>query len=353
VLHQQFGKSWLEWPRGARDRDPGMIAAARDKHRDALLRVQWVQWQLDLQWRQARRDASNAGVELMGDLPFMVGVDSADAWSKRALFQIDRHVGAPPDDSSPEGQDWGLPAYNWDAFQEDDFRWIKARAMRAGALFGIYRVDHAIGYFRTFVRSLDGTTSGFSPADEPTQVKLGERIMRVMSRWGEVVAEDLGTVPPFLRPSLEKMGVPGYRVLRWEKDDDKYRDPASWPAASVATNATHDTDTTAAWYDALSTEEREKLRAIPALRGLDPAKPFDDQVRDAILRAMYEAPSTLALTLFQDAIGSRDRINSPGTVEASNWAYRSEKTVDELLADQVTMERLARLAIETGRSRPR
>ena len=348
VLHQQFGKSWLEWPRGARDRNPGAIAAARDKHAEALLRVQWVQWQLDLQWRQARRDASTAGVELMGDLPFMVGVDSADAWSNRALFQIDRHVGAPPDDSSPEGQDWGLPAYDWAALQQDDFGWIKARAMRAGALFGIYRVDHAIGYYRTFVRSVDGTFSGFSPADQPSQVKLGERIMRVMSRWGEVVAEDLGTVPPFLRPSLEKLGVPGYRVLRWEKDEDKYRDPASWPVSSVATNATHDTDTTAAWYDALSPEEREKLRTIPALRSLDPAKPFDDQARDAILRAMYAAP-----TLFQDAIGSRERINSPGTVEAANWAYRSEKTVDELLADEGTMDRLARLAVETGRARPR
>jgi hypothetical protein len=67
-----------------------------------------------------------------------------------------------------------------------------------------------------------------------------------MMRWAEVIAEDLGTVPPFLRPSLETLGVPGYRVLRWEKDEQgAYRDPATWPEVSVCTNATHDTDTTA------------------------------------------------------------------------------------------------------------
>ena len=55
--------------------------------------MKWVQWQLDVQWRRARRDASAAGVELMGDLPFMVGVDSADVWANRGLFRLDAHVG--------------------------------------------------------------------------------------------------------------------------------------------------------------------------------------------------------------------------------------------------------------------
>jgi 4-alpha-glucanotransferase len=60
-------------------------------------------------------------------------------------------------------------------------------------------------------------------------------VLRLMRRWGEVVAEDLGSVPPFLRPALERSGVPGYRVLRWEKEGDAFRDPATWPNLSVAT----------------------------------------------------------------------------------------------------------------------
>jgi 4-alpha-glucanotransferase len=353
VLHERFGRSWLEWPRRARDRDPRAIGAARVDHRDAILRAKWVQWQLDLQWRKARRAASEAGVDLMGDLPFIVGVDSADAWANPSLFRLDQRVGAPPDEQFPEGQDWGLPVYDWGALEHDELAWIKARAMRAGDLFSAYRVDHALGYYRTFYRSPDGESSGFSPPDEGDQLALGERIMRVMTRWGEVVAEDLGSVPPYLRPSLEKVGVAGYRVLRWEKEGDTYRDPATWPPASAATNSTHDTDTTADWYDALTPEEREKLRGIPALQSLDPAQPFGDEPRDLILRAIYQAPSTLALVPFQDALGTRDRINTPGTTGPENWSYRTHVTVDELLADDGTGERLAALAVDSGRKPPK
>src|SRR5262249_8034777 len=184
-----------------------------------------------------------------------------------------------------EGQDWGLPLYDWPAMQRDQFAWIRLRAMRAGELFSLYRVDHAAGFYRSYFRGSDGKSRGFSPADETAQIRLGETLMRIMSRFGEVVAEDLGPLPPFLRPSLERLAIPGYRVLRWERDGDAYRDPASWPAASVATNATHDTETTAEWYDGLSLEERERLRAVPGLGELDPTRPFDDRARDLLLRA--------------------------------------------------------------------
>jgi glycogen operon protein len=360
ALHQQIGKSWLDWPRPLRDRDPRAIAGVRAEQGDALLRVCWTQWQLDRQWHQARREACAAGVDLMGDLPFVVGADSTDVWAHRTLFRVDWRVGTAPEAADRQGQDWGLPAYEWDAMQIEDLAWIKARAMRAGELYSVCRVDHVAGYYRTFVRAAGEDAGFFTPAAEPAQIALGERIMRVISRWVEIVAEDLGPLPPFLRPSLEKLGVPGYRVLRWERDGQKgegegesaYRDPASWPPTSVATNATHDTDTTAAWYDALPTAEREKLRRIPALAALDPARPFDEGARDLFLRAIYQSPSALALVLFQDAMGSRDRINTPGPPDAAagNWSYRIDRTVDELLSDGATSDRLARLAADTGRA---
>jgi len=349
VLHDELQKSWLDWPAALRERDPGALARARDEHGAALLRANWLQWQLNLQWRRARRAASALGVDLMGDLPFTVGMDSADVWSNRQLFRTDLHVGTPPDPACETGQDWGLPVYDWHVLEQNDFAWIKARATRAGELFSIYRVDHAIGFYRTYFRSLDGKSSGFMPADEAAQRLLGERVLRLMTRWAEVIAEDLGSVPAFLRPSLEKLCVAGYRVLRWEKDEDDYRNPASWPAVSVSTNSTHDTDSTAEWYDALSRDERERLQAIPALAALDPDEPFDSRTRDLFLRAIYDAPSTLALVTLQDALGTRDRINTPGTVDSANWGYRMAMTVDELAADGATTERLAQLARVAGR----
>jgi 4-alpha-glucanotransferase len=349
VWHDQFGKSWTEWPIGPRDRDPGAIAAARREHQIALLEQAWLQWQLDLQWQKARLEASAAGVELMGDLSFMVSMDSADVWANRALFHTDWHVGTPPEEGAPEGQDWGLPVYDWVAHQRTDFSWIRSRAARAGELYGLCRIDHAVGFYRTFFRSVDGKTSGFTPPEEGAQIRLGETVMRVMRHWGEVVAEDLGTQPPFLRPSLERLGIPGYRVLRWERDGEVFRDPATWPAACVATNTTHDTDMTADWYDHLPAAERAALLKLPGLGELDPARPFDDGVRDALLKLIYSSPSTLALVPFQDAMGSRERINVPGTVDPANWTYRMAITVDALADDSATTNRLAKLASDTGR----
>jgi glycogen operon protein len=349
ALHERFPTSWLDWPPGERDRDPGVIAAVREEHRDAMLRIKWVQWQLDGQWRRARREASAHGVELMGDLPFTVAMDSADVWADRDLFRLDKHVASAPDETSPEGQDWGLPVYDWAALARDDFSWVKARAMRAGELFGLCRVDHVIGLYRTYFKSADGKSRGFTPYREPAQLQLGETLLHIMSRWAEVVAEDLGMVPPFLRPSLERLAIPGYRVLRWEKEADRYRDPQTWPTASVATVATHDTESMADWYDGLSVEERTALQKLPGLSELDPKRPFDERARDRLLAALYKTPSTLALIQFQDAMGTRERINIPGTMDPANWTFRADKAVDELEASLDDTQRLARLAEEAGR----
>ena len=371
VFHDRYAKSWQDWPAGPRDRHPGDLAELREKEDAALVRVRWTQWQLDRQWRKARLEASRAGVELMGDLPFVVGADSADVWSRRWLFRPDLHVGTPPEEGTPEGQDWGLPLYNWDALARDRFGWIRERATRAGQLFALYRVDHAMGLYRTYFRSVDGKDQGFSPPDEHAQLRLGETLLRLMGQFGEVVAEDLGAVPSFLRPSLERVGVPGYRVLRWEKDGDEYRDPATWPECSVATNGTHDTETTAAWYDGLSPEEQRDAGRL--FLGRSPTSPASFlAVREQALRrrrarspagtprcsawptSPRAPPSTrLALVPFQDALGSKERVNTPGTNDGNNWTFRAPMTVDELLADEATIERLAKLAAETGRSRPK
>ncbi len=278
VLHDQQKRSWLEWPARVRDRDPEAMANLRREHAREMLRHSWLQWQLDLQWRRARREASEAGVELMGDMPFVVGMDSADVWANRSLFHLDRRLGTPPDEFDPKGQNWGLPVYDWEALKADNFSWMRRRAQRAGQLYSLVRMDHAIGYYREFWRDEDGEPGGFLPVEEHDQIQLGEHLMRMMSRFGEVIAEDLGTLPPYLRPSLERMGIAGMRVLRWEHSEEGYTDPGTWAEISAATNATHDTDTTAAWYDALTPEERVKLRTIPGLADLDPAAPFGPPV---------------------------------------------------------------------------
>ncbi len=357
VLHAKHGRHWREWPKELAARRPAALASACREHREDILFATWQQWQLDEQWRAARAEAAGLGVDLMGDLPFVVSSDSADVWKERKLFRLGFHVGAPPDWFNAEGQDWGLPLFDWVAMERSGFEWMRRRAARAGQLFGLYRVDHVIGMYRTYYRSVDGKKRGFSPTDEEVQIRLGETLLAIMSDHGEVIAEDLGMVPEFLRPSLTRLGIPGYRVLRWEKEDlwrdgrqqQFFRDPAKWPAVSVATSGTHDTETHAVWYDGLSPEHRGYLARIPGLGHLDGNRGFDDGVRDALLRVLYRSGSELCLNPFQDLLGAREQVNVPGTVGSGNWTYRMPMSVSDLLADSATSDRLLRLAAESGR----
>ena len=134
---------------------------------------------------------------------------------------------------SATGQDWGLPAYRWDVFADRDFDWLRHRARRNADLCDGYRVDHLVGFYRTYYRDGHGQ-AGFTPPDEPSQLALGERVLVFRDAGAEIIAEDLGTVPDFVRASLARLEVPGYKVFRWERQWDDpgqpFRDPASYPS---------------------------------------------------------------------------------------------------------------------------
>ena len=358
ALHdgERGGRAWTEWPAPLRDREPGAIADARARLSRPILFHTWLQWQLEEQWHTARDAAKALGVELAGDLPFMVATDSADVWARRDDFRLDARVGVPPDAFSATGQDWGLPVYRWDVMERDGFPWITERARRMADLYDLYRVDHVVGLYRTYFFPSDGSAPGFVPADEPAQTRNGERVLSIFSRGARVIAEDLGTVPDFVRASLERIRTPGYRVLRWERQwhqpGQPFREPASWPAVSVATTGTHDTECLAEWWDAMTDEERGALLALPALAPLRERAParFDEGVRDALLEVVYRSGSDLLLLPFQDALGARERVNVPGTVTDENWTYRTPRDLAALHADGDTLSRLRGLAVRSGRA---
>ena len=335
ALHARFAeRPWTEWPEALRDREPRALAQARHELADDILYRQYLQWVADDQWAGVRRDI--AGVSLFGDLPFMVSGDSADVWARQDEFRLDASVGVPPDAFSETGQDWGLPVYRWEVHEERDFEWLRARGRRNAALFDGYRVDHLVGFFRTYFRPHDGTEPRFTPVDETAQTRLGEGVLDVFRASGaEIVAEDLGTVPDFVRESLRRLGVPGYKVLRWEREwkqeGQPFREPADYPAAAVATSGTHDTEPMAVWWEGASRDERAAVLAIPSLRerlGDDDAAlaidalPLGHGLREALLETLFASGADLLILPIQDVFGWRDRINQPATVSASNWTWR-------------------------------
>ena len=331
-------RAWTEWPEALQRREPPAIDRARRELADEVLFQQYLQWLAGTQWQHARAHAH--GVALFGDLPFMVDADSADVWVRQHQFRLDMSVGAPPDAFSASGQDWGMPVYQWSALAAEDYRWLRERARRTADLFDGFRVDHLVGFYRTYGRAKDGGEGFFTPPDEPAQRALGETVLELFRGAGaEIIAEDLGTVPDFVRASLARMNIPGYRVFRWERhwhdEGQPFRDPADSPPLSVAASGTHDTEPVAVWWDNAGEMERRQVSELPSVQrvtaGTDLThRRFDATVRDTLLEILFAAASDLLLLPIQDAFGWRDRINEPATVSDENWTYRLPWPVDTL-----------------------
>ena len=140
----------------------------------------------------------------------MVTLDSADVWSRQREFLLDASVGTPPDAFSETGQEWGLPPYNWDESRKTNFEWLRMRARRMADLYDGFRVDHLVGFYRTYVRPAGRQPTLFFACRRGGAAALGEAIMRVMIEAGaHVSVEDLGTVPHFVRESVSRLSLPG------------------------------------------------------------------------------------------------------------------------------------------------
>jgi 4-alpha-glucanotransferase len=353
-------RPWTDWPAAIRDRERDALASARAELADDILFRQYVQWIAGVQWRRAREDAGR--VALFGDLPFMVSADSADVWARQDEFRLDASVGVPPDAFSEVGQDWGLPVYRWDVFAGRNFDWLQQRARRNANLFDGYRIDHLVGFYRTYFRDRNGE-AGFTPSDQPSQEANGEQVLRVFHESGaEITAEDLGTVPEFVRASLDRLGVPGYKVFRWERrwneEHQPFTDPVDYAAAAVATSGTHDTEPMTIWWEHAAAEERAAVLAIPSVRerlnpdersALAAGAEMSSALRDAILQSLYASGSHLLILPIQDVFGWRDRINRPATVGDENWTWHLPRPSDRLLSEPHAVEVAEKLRRWTDR----
>lgn len=129
--------------------------------------VYFVQYHLDKQLKDVRNYAHQQGVVLKGDIPIGISRTSADAWQYPHLFYMDCQAGAPPDDFSILGQNWGFPTYNWEEMAKDGFAWWKARFRKMAEYFDAYRIDHVLGFFRIWqipMNAVHGLLGTFNPA---------------------------------------------------------------------------------------------------------------------------------------------------------------------------------------------
>ncbi|HOV71557.1 MAG TPA: 4-alpha-glucanotransferase [Dysgonamonadaceae bacterium] len=143
-----------------------MLKQDKTAHRETDF-YSFMQYLLHCQLSEVKEYAHKKGVALKGDIPIGVHRHSVEVWTNPELFNRDTQMGAPPDDFSVFGQNWGFPTYNWPAMEKENYAWWKRRFQKMADYFDAYRIDHILGFFRIWeipTDAVQGLLGQFSPA---------------------------------------------------------------------------------------------------------------------------------------------------------------------------------------------
>ena len=285
----------------------------------------FVQFEFHRQWKKLREYANSNGIEIIGDLPMYVDLDSADVYGSPEMFLLDSKgyptsvAGVPPDAFSADGQLWGNPLYNYEAMEKDGYSFWKKRIKYALDMFDGVRIDH----FRAF-EAYWSIPCGAKSAKEGKWVEgAGKKIVDVIKGVAKhrlVIAEDLGVITDGVRELLEYSGMPGMRVLQFGFSENERSPhlPHNYSENTVAYTGTHDNNTTLGALYELSEECRKRVADYLCA---DPCNV--NSLTKAAVCAVLRSKAAIAVIPLQDFLGyGRDtRMNVPGT-SVANWAYR-------------------------------
>ena len=386
---------WDEWPETCTTPEKARAFLDRKRRSDPettnyrLGFFAFRQWLCFRQWRALRKHADSAGVKLMGDIPIGVAWHSCDVFFQRENFDLGWCGGSPAEGGSGDpfvsqwGQNWGVPLYRWDAMERDGFSWWKQRIARVTEIFRMFRLDHILGFYRIYAfpwhPSRNHEFLGLShdqaaartgghlphwnkrPDDTPENkaANLADGDLRLRGilkglRNIDIIAEDLGWVPDYVRPHLAQLGVAGFRIPHWDCDEHGHPTPGrAFPENSFACYSTHDHDPLPGiWNGCVATIRRHLenpdhtpawqahgahhgLRILSEFAGIpvpgsEPWPPFTEGIRLRLVKSLFDSNARYAVLMVTELFGLTDRINEPGTTHSHNWGFRIPWTVGQI-----------------------
>ena len=177
-LRDTYGTpDFRSWPRHAEYHQPEIDTLCNPQSADYphIAIYYYIQYQLHRQLLAATRHARANGVVLKGDIPIGISRNSVEAWKEPHYFNLNGQAGAPPDDFSANGQNWGFPTYNWDVMEQDGYAWWMKRFRKMSEYFDAYRIDHILGFFRIWeipMNAVHGLLGQFVPALPMTREEI-------------------------------------------------------------------------------------------------------------------------------------------------------------------------------------
>jgi 4-alpha-glucanotransferase len=375
ALAERHGGRWSRWPQPLRDVAGPAVTAARDELAPRIAFHSWVQRRCSEQLGAARNAARQAGMALgvMHDLPVGVDADGADAWALADMLATGVHVGAPPDNFTPRGQDWGLPPWRPDRLAATGY--VALRDMLRAVLVHAdgLRIDHVAGLWRLW---------WIPPGDSPDRgtyvhydadVMLAVLALEAHRAGATVIGEDLGTVEPEVTEALGDNGMLGCAVSWFTRDESAPGQPllapSKWPSRAAASLSTHDLPTAAGFFrgehvrvraklglledvpaeESAARKERAEWSALLQSEGLLVGDPDEAAFISAMHRFLAATPSRLKLISPYDILAEPRQPNLPGTIdEYPNWRLPLPETLEQLSADPRVAEITAAFRAAAG-----
>ena len=314
--------SWTDWPHDFRSSPALARSLLLPEDLAEKSRHAFYQYLFFSQWHRLKSYANQHGVELIGDLPIYVALDSADAWANRSNFRItpdgglDGVAGVPPDYFSATGQRWGNPLYDWDELQRAEYRWWIERIEATQQLFDIIRLDHFRGFHDFWVVPADAPVASVGHWESGPGIDFFQVVGRSIAN-PKLIAEDLGYINQGVFDLRIQAGLPGMKILQfgYGHDDNNVNLPHFYAYDQVVYTGTHDNDTTQGWIDNLEGLARQQV--------FDYFDLHDAPRASKLVQAALASVARLVVTPLQDLLElpSTSRMNCPGTA-TGNWQWR-------------------------------
>lgn len=324
------GESWLFWDDDIRFRKADAVDKYKTELADDISFWAFTQFIFYRQWHSLKAECAENGIEVIGDLPIYVALDSTDVWANPEIFLLDsdfkptKVAGVPPDYFSKTGQLWGNPLYDWRALKESGYAWWIRRMKKAAELYDVFRIDHFRAFADYYAIPAGDKTAENGEWLDGAGLDFFNAITKALGDVS-IIAEDLGEISPAVEKLLAETGFPGMRVLQFGFNgdgSDSSHLPHNYPQNCVAYTGTHDNETFAGWYKSVDKTMQRRVRKFLRISGFGAAK----KVCQAAIAALYASSADTVIIPFQDvlALGSESRMNTPSTI-GGNWAYRAGK----------------------------
>ena len=318
------GKPWYEWEDKLKKHDEKALSSVSDEKKTEIDFIYFEQFVFEKQWEKLHKYVNDKKIEIIGDMPFYVSLDSVDVWQHPEVFQLDKDLvpkvvaGCPPDAFSEKGQMWGNPIYDWKSTSKDGYSWWMSRMKRNSELFDTVRIDHFHGFAEYYAIPYGASDAVNGKTEKGPGMSFFTALKKEL---GDIslIAEDLGNVTKENEALLEESGIPGMKVLQYAFTswDSKYLTHRHEKNCVVYTG-THDNTPTRAWVEEIGDGHRDFTRRYVNSRNSD----FGGLVWD-IIREAYHSSADLCIVPLQDYLvkGREARINNPGTLDG-NWEWR-------------------------------